>query len=219
MKDGKRNGKGKMTWIDGDWKGDIYEGEFKDDFRNVRGIYKWKIANFYNREWNKGDKHGWGIWKNYYSIYEGEFKNDKREGKGKMTYKDKWDGVYEGGWKNDKKHGRGICTKYGERHVLEWDEGHYAEPNSGRKAGRFLDAHGNEIGRIDNDENLYDEKGNHKGKMDSNGNKYDKIGSYKGKLDNDGDWHDRDYHKKGNIYNNGEIRDENNNIFGRFEED
>ena len=57
-------------------------------------------------------KHGRGILKNEDDNYEGEFKNDLKEGKGKITYKNKWDGIFEGEWKKGINYG-GIRIIYG----------------------------------------------------------------------------------------------------------
>ena len=60
LKDDKRDGKGKMTYLNGD----VYEGDWKDD--KLDGTGKMIYAN--------DDK------------YEGNWKEDKRDGQGKMTY-------------------------------------------------------------------------------------------------------------------------------------
>jgi len=110
MKNGEKNGKGKMTWTADPSKGDIYEGEWKDDNMHGKGIYKFHGGKIYSGEWYCGDMHGQGIMKYNDGFYEGEFIHDKREGKGKKTWTDgpsKGD-VYDGEWKNDKMHGKGI---------------------------------------------------------------------------------------------------------------
>ncbi len=54
---GKREGKGKMTYDSGDY----YDGEFENDLRHGHGIYKWKNGNVYEGDWKDGNRHGIGI--------------------------------------------------------------------------------------------------------------------------------------------------------------
>ena len=66
--------------------GDKYEGEFKNNLKEGKGIMNY----------NNGD------------IYDGEWKNDLRDGKGKMIYEEKKE-EFEGEWENDKeKNGEGM---------------------------------------------------------------------------------------------------------------
>ena len=67
--------------------GDIYEGEWLDDYRDGKG----KLTS----------KDG---------IYEGEFKKNLRHGKGKYTWisGDRKGAEYEGEWKNDNREGKGV---------------------------------------------------------------------------------------------------------------
>ncbi|CAH8496109.1 unnamed protein product [Heterobilharzia americana] len=116
--------------------GDEYRGEWKDNKRHGRGIYKWgktnliyegdweknrrsgsgvlsvkcqneKQVNIYSGSWKNDKRHGYG--KNWYSqneIYEGEWCDGKRSGWGRMYYAD--GSIYEGQWFNDKRHGDGM---------------------------------------------------------------------------------------------------------------
>jgi hypothetical protein len=85
IKDGKRHGKGVMTYnknaVD---KNAIYEGEWKDDKRQGIGKITYEDGK----------------------IYEGDWKDDKRHGDGTMTYCDSspYFGIKStfGIWKNDK---------------------------------------------------------------------------------------------------------------------
>lgn len=92
FKDGKKYGQGK--WIKKQHRIDeytrksyvltiTYEGEFKEDLKNGKGIC----------EWSSGSK------------YEGDFVNDERHGKGKMTWRDGT--VYEGQWAKGQQNGKG----------------------------------------------------------------------------------------------------------------
>ena len=114
VKDRKRNGKRKMIWSHGKWKGDIYESEFKDGYRHGKGIYKYNNVQIYNGEWNMGDQEGWGIMKYNDSFYEGEWKKNKINGKGKKVWTDgKWkDDRYKGEFKDGYRHGRGVYKYY-----------------------------------------------------------------------------------------------------------
>ena len=69
--------------------GDKYEGFWKDNKREGKGIMKYK----------NGDK------------YEGDWKDNKREGKGTLYYNN--GNIFEGDWKNDRKHGKYIV--YGKK--------------------------------------------------------------------------------------------------------
>merc|ERR1712098_257436 len=70
-KDGKRNGKGKMTYGQSSRRiiHEVYEGDWEDGKRNGKGkmtYSKWPYSS--------GE------------VYEGDWEDDKRNGKGKMTY-------------------------------------------------------------------------------------------------------------------------------------
>jgi hypothetical protein len=49
-KNGKKEGKGKHVWADGDF----YEGEWKDDRMEGKGKYVWPNGNIYKGEWENG---------------------------------------------------------------------------------------------------------------------------------------------------------------------
>ena len=75
------HGQGVYSFGNGEWEGDEYAGEFKDDKIHGQGVY-----SFGKGEW-EGDK------------YAGEFKDDKRHGQGIYTHAD--GRVWQGQWKND----------------------------------------------------------------------------------------------------------------------
>jgi len=76
--------------------GDKYDGEWKNDKRNGKGIYTHASGN----------------------IYEGEFKDNKRNGKGTFTYPN--GEKYVGEFKDNKKHGHGTYTwADGEKYIGE----------------------------------------------------------------------------------------------------
>ena len=63
--------------------GDRYEGEFRNNKKEGKGIYWWHDGDRYEGDLRNGKKEGKGI--EYYNNgdrYEGEFKNSKKEGKG-----------------------------------------------------------------------------------------------------------------------------------------
>ena len=76
FKAGKKSGKGKFVWKNGE----KYEGNFENDLRNGFGVYT------YSKE-DAGDYH------------EGHWKDDKKSGKGKLVFKDgtKQEGIFENG--------------------------------------------------------------------------------------------------------------------------
>lgn len=64
----------------------IYEGDFVNDMKHGKGIYKWgNSGNTYKGDYNKNKRHGYGtfIWLDG-TIYEGYWTNDKMHGKGKI---------------------------------------------------------------------------------------------------------------------------------------
>ena len=130
LKNDLRDGKGKMTWKDGDvyegdWKngkfdgfgkyyynnGDRYEGEFKNDSCEGRGIYYYQSGDRYEGDFKNWKSEGKGVY--YYNSgdssgdkYDGEFKDDVSNGKGIYYFKS--GDRYEGDFKDDKKDGKGI---------------------------------------------------------------------------------------------------------------
>ena len=80
--------------------GDKYEGEFKDDKKDGKGIYY-----FNSQSWNG-------------AIYVGDFKNDNREGKGIFYYKngDRYEGEYNNDKRNSKRHNLFATKKHPCRH-------------------------------------------------------------------------------------------------------
>ena len=63
--------------------GDRYEGEWKNNKKEGKGIYYWNNGDKYDGDWRNGKFEGKGIY--YYNNgdrYEGDWRNDKFEGKG-----------------------------------------------------------------------------------------------------------------------------------------
>jgi hypothetical protein len=97
--DGKKHGKGKLTYI---YEGDTYEGEFTDGKCHGFGKYTWKEGSL--------------------KTYEGQFTEEYFDGKGKMVFRD--GRVYEGDFAKEKgKHGKGTFSwPNGDKYVGEFRE-------------------------------------------------------------------------------------------------
>ncbi|CAI2359156.1 unnamed protein product [Moneuplotes crassus] len=119
VKNGKRHGKGKITFSDGR----EYEGLWEDDLRIGYGVKKYLNGDHYVGSFSMGKAHGKGIytWQNS-DIYDGEWKNGVKEGNGM------WKGInnesYIGEWKNSKADGYGVQVwASGDRYEGEWTQG------------------------------------------------------------------------------------------------
>ena len=102
---GKRNGKGTMTWP----SGDVYEGDLVDNKRHGRGKYTWPSGNVYEGDYLNGKRTGKGkfTWASG-NVYEGDFINGKITGKGKKTWVN--GDIYEGDFMDGKFNGTGTYT-------------------------------------------------------------------------------------------------------------
>ena len=85
VKNGKPNGKGRVSWSDGK----KYVGEFKNGLPNGQGIESYSDGEDYVGEWENGKKQGLGIytWNNG-QKYAGEWKDGKMDGLGTHTFPD-----------------------------------------------------------------------------------------------------------------------------------
>jgi hypothetical protein len=124
---GKRDGRGKMKYengnvYDGSWEneekyhdgemkyknGDVYNGRWFRDKMNV-GEMKYKNGDVYNGSWWNDKINGQGEMKyENGDVYNGEWLKGKKDEWGKMTY-NKDGGVYDGWWFDDE---RGIGKTY-----------------------------------------------------------------------------------------------------------
>ena len=103
--DGKRNGKGKYTWNNGD----VYEGDFVQDKRTGKGKLSWSNGDVYVGDFVEGKRSGKGkyTWKDG-DVYEGDFVDGKRSGKGKLSWSN--GDVYVGDFVEGKRTGKGKYT-------------------------------------------------------------------------------------------------------------
>ena len=116
--------------------GDVYEGDFKDNYYDGYGIYKFAKGGVYEGEWKKGAYEGKGIYKfPDGGIYDGEWKKGIYEGKGIFKYAD--GRVYEGDFKNNVPHGYGVGKDASGKvvHDGEWKNG---QPMTPLKADNVL---------------------------------------------------------------------------------
>jgi len=100
-----------------------YVGNFKDGYKNGRGIDYFPDGAKYEGDFENDKAHGKGIY--YYANgdrYEGDFKDDTRTGRGIFYYA--YDDRYEGDFEDKRKHGRGIYYfKNGERYEGDFKRG------------------------------------------------------------------------------------------------
>ena len=110
--EGKREGRGVMFWVNGDYSGNKYEGEWKNDKQWGKGIMSCSNGDKYDGEWKNGKRHGKGIitYANG-DKYEGSWVDNLIEGKGVMTYSngDKFNGI----WRANQKNGLGVMMSKG----------------------------------------------------------------------------------------------------------
>ena len=132
--DGKREHNGVMIYKNGA----KYEGEWKNDKKNGKGVFT--SPHYYNCRKNVGMK------------YEGEFKDDKFEGYGITTYTN--GDKYEGEWKNSKQYGKGTVSYFdGSKYSGEWKDGNFNGigvfylKNGEKYEGRFVNNKYNGYGK------------------------------------------------------------------------
>ena len=105
----KLNGKGKITFKGVNHE---YEGTFKDNEIDGRGIFRWENGDVYEGDMVKGKMEGIG--KYYYSngqIYEGEYKAGAKHGKGRLIYPN--GKIFEGIFNNGEPVGKGTYIESG----------------------------------------------------------------------------------------------------------
>ncbi|GAG86120.1 unnamed protein product, partial [marine sediment metagenome] len=95
-----KHGSGVYTWGRGKWKGDRYEGEYRDGKFTGRGVYTWANGNRYEGEFKNNDQHGRGVfsWANG-DRYEGGWASDRFDGSGVVTWQtgSQYKGIFKAG--------------------------------------------------------------------------------------------------------------------------
>jgi hypothetical protein len=72
-----RHGRGTFTWKKGPYKGNKYEGEWKDDKLSGQGVYTWADGRRYEGEYKDGDRSGRGVqWLPDERTYDGAWAGD-----------------------------------------------------------------------------------------------------------------------------------------------
>ncbi|KAG5894152.1 hypothetical protein JTB14_001848 [Gonioctena quinquepunctata] len=98
-------------------KEEIYEGDFKNNFRHGFGVLVHKLAKSnvfklsYRGYWKNGKQHGEGL--RIYTdkgFFMGNWKYGKRDGYGQMWYED--GSYFEGNWLKDLRHGKESFGEY-----------------------------------------------------------------------------------------------------------
>lgn len=108
--------------------GAIYSGEWKNGFRDGKGVQTWPDGSKYEGDWIEDKANGKGRLSHADGdIYEGDWVNDKANGEG--TYMHANGAKYVGQWKDDKQHGHGLET---------WPDGakYEGEYKEGKKHGK-----------------------------------------------------------------------------------
>jgi len=134
---GMRHGKGRY-----EFKGEIYDGEWKWDNRHGLGLLNCNDGTTIEGEWQNGKPHGLGkvVDKKGTVVYEGEFKDGKRHGLGRQVFES--GDMYDGGWQQGRLHDRGVYYfTNGDRLYGMWQEGvyhgvgvfHYADGSISRR--------------------------------------------------------------------------------------
>eukprot|EP00960_Hanusia_phi_P044244 756536-Hanusia_phi.AAC.3 len=121
MKDGKRHGKGSISYPDGA----AYAGEWSQDWRHGIGEYKYTDGTWYKGCWDMGNRQGEGLC-TYAdgNIYEGEWMGNLPHGRGKCRETRSEDGKYRSEERDEERgdvalleivsgrmHGQGILTR------------------------------------------------------------------------------------------------------------
>ncbi|MBX4271115.1 MORN repeat-containing protein [Clostridium estertheticum] len=103
--DGKRQGKGKFTWKNGD----EYDGEWLNDKMSGEGTFSYKSKDLYVGNYKDNLKSGQGIytWENG-ETYNGIWANDTMNGIGEFDFMN--GDSFQGKWKDGKMNGQGTYS-------------------------------------------------------------------------------------------------------------
>ena len=116
---GKPNGKGIL------FNEQEYEGEWKDDNPNGKGVFYYENGNKqYEGELKDNNANGSGVlyYDNGNVKYEGEWKDCKPNGNGILYYKNNGKKQFDGEWMNGKPNGKGMLFNEQE-YKGEWQDG------------------------------------------------------------------------------------------------
>ena len=103
LENGKRHGKGKYTYSNGD----EYDGEWENDMRHGKGKHTYEDGGVYEGQWQNGERHGEGMYTYWNgSVYDGEWENGEQHGEG--VYEDVDGSNYDGNWQNGLRHGEAM---------------------------------------------------------------------------------------------------------------
>mmetsp|Transcript_22746 Transcript_22746/g.53075 ORF Transcript_22746/g.53075 Transcript_22746/m.53075 type:complete len:505 (-) Transcript_22746:181-1695(-) len=154
---GKRHGHGRWSGAkgdiyDGQWKNDMKDGEgvyteaeghryvgtFREDKRAGECIFTYFDGSEYKGSYEDDKKHGHGTFQ--YAdgqCYEGQWRLGKRHGKGTFTYAD--GSQYSGEWQHHKRHGNGtLTTVNGKVKTGTWKDDEFAPPNGALLMMKYL---------------------------------------------------------------------------------
>eukprot|EP00457_Paulinella_chromatophora_P010457 gb/GEZN01010561.1/.p1 GENE.gb/GEZN01010561.1/~~gb/GEZN01010561.1/.p1 ORF type:complete len:224 (-),score=46.63 gb/GEZN01010561.1/:394-1065(-) len=102
--------------------GAVYQGDFKENQREGKGVYTSKEGHRYEGGWLADMRHGYG--------------SQKFVARGSTRKEAKWTGTYEGNWFENRKHGKGVFTyENGDKYEGDW--------RNGKKAGHGIYTYGN----------------------------------------------------------------------------
>ena len=105
--EGEYNGNGIYYYEHEPFKGNIYDGGWKNDKQDGKGIFYFNDGDVYEGDWKNGGQRGKGIYHyNNGDRYEGDFKNRTMDGKGIYFYNNGQ--RYEGDFRNGKREGKGV---------------------------------------------------------------------------------------------------------------
>ena len=141
FKDGQREGKGSLTYPNGD----TYTGGFKNGQLDGQVFYSNKSGEKYVGSYKNNLRNGLGqVTFANGDVYIGEFKDNRVEGQGTASYIN--GSKHEGQWKNNKSHGRGTLTfANGNAYTGDFKDGvkngqgFFTFSNGSKYEGEFLD--------------------------------------------------------------------------------
>jgi hypothetical protein len=125
MLDGRRHGKGSITYPDGA----SYDGDWHNDWRHGHGEYKYTDGTWYKGAWEMGNRQGDGLC-TYAdgNMYQGNWVSNLPHGKGQCRFAE--GSLYRGEFVMGKMHGFGTLIRHDGSVAFEgeWREGEKAAP-------------------------------------------------------------------------------------------